>query len=380
MNARALAEALSRLLASPAPGGFVERLVALAVDDTLDQPIGRLVDAELLAQQVVAALSGPGPARVVADHLEPGAALERARVTESGETLAAWVPTSVAVEAAGRLERPSGLPAGWWEGVVDPADVRDLLAGALADTIEDVLGRIGLGGAAGGGAGAGLLGTLARGARAVRDTGSGILGAALGGSFQEGLRRQVRQLAAQSANALKERFRERARTPEGRATVGRIRDRALARLLELRVSDLHAAGDDPGVATLGRWATETLAHNLARPEVRDAIRAQLRAGLERVGERSARSLLDEAGLLPGLRDAVVRTGAERAAAFVATAGFREWLAGALSEALPQESPAGGAVPGAAEGAAPEAAGDASPAPRPARTTRRKTSGGEKGDA
>jgi hypothetical protein len=343
MDERALAEAFARLLSDPGPGGLVERLVALAVDDAFDRPVGTLADPEQLADLLLAALSGPGPARLVAEHLGATVARERDRVAGSGETLAEWAPAAVVAEAAERFERPSGLPAGWWDGVVEPADVRELLSGALADTIEDVLSRVGLGGAAAG-TGAGLLGTLARGAKAVRDTGSGLFGAAFGGAVQDGIRRQVRALAAQSATALKERFRERLRTPEGKVIVARIRDRAVRRLLELRVFDLHVAADDPGVDALGRWATVTLAHNLTRPAVQEAIRAQVRATFARVAERSARALLDELGLLPAARDALVARGGAWAAGVAGSEAFRAWLAEALVAAAAPAAPAPVAAP------------------------------------
>ena len=340
MKGSQLADALRRVLTDAAPDAPAARLVGLVVDTVLAQPLASLVDADVLTDQLLAALSGPGPASVTADHLEPAFALERARAAASGETLGDAVPASVVAHVGARAGRPVRVPAGAFDGVVEPADVRELLAAALADTIEDVLGRIGFSAAgAGGGPGSGLLGTLARGARAMRDTGTGILGA-FGGALQEGVQRQVRALAAQSASALKDRFRDRLRSAEGRVVQDRIRDRLLERILGLRVSDLYAMTDDPGVTEGARWSLEVLSHNLARPEVRDAVRVQIRAALDRVGAREARTFLEDAGLLPALRDAVVAQGTKQAAVLVATDAFGEWLGDLVARAEAAAPPSG----------------------------------------
>ena len=328
MDAKELAGALADLLANEAAGGLAARGVGAAIDWLLERPVAELLDPDVVAEQALAALTGPGLETLAGSHLEEIVAQERARVEESGETLAAWVPGEILAAVDERLGRPAGLPAGWFDDAVDPNDVRALLTGAISDTLDYALDHLPFAKGAGG-----LFGSFARGATAA---GGGLLGA-LGAGLQNGLRKHVRDLSGQSAAVFRERMGARLATKEGKETFARIRHQIVSRLLELPVAAVYAAADDPGAAVLGRWAYRTLDHNLARPEIRAAIADQLRAALGREADTPLRELLDTAGLLPGLRDALVTRGAALAAKFAASDALRGWLDDALAAALGEDA-------------------------------------------
>ena len=112
----------------------------------------------------------------------------------------------------------------------------------------------------------------------------------------------------------------------------------IARALELPVAALYECSDDPGVEVIESWATRTLAHNVGREAIRDAICTQIHAGWEREKETTANELFAAAQVLPELRDVLVKRGTTLAARFAATDPFRAWLTDALTEAMPAPMP------------------------------------------
>ena len=151
--------------------------------------------------------------------------------------------------------------------------------------------------------------------------------------MQDGVKRQAREFAQQSADRLKEGVLERLRAVESNQAVMSMRHRALACTLELSLDEFYGLADDPGWPVLLEWAEATLVHNLQREEVQEAIRGQVRSAFERLEEDTLGDWLSEYGTL----EITVEQGTEAMAAIIgglaATEDFEHWLGDLLSEAL-----------------------------------------------
>ncbi len=252
-------------------------------------------------------------------HLESAWESERRRVAESGETARVALPEEAVEALVGRLGRPSGLPPELGEGLLDASTVREILAVALADTLDEIISRLPLSGGRGG-----LFGSLARGGGAG---GKGLLG-----MLGSGLREQVRSMAGPAAQVFKERVAARLKTPEGRQALERLRRRAVDRVLDAPLSDLYAALDDPGTVRLGELGIAILRHNLLREEVNDAIGEQWELLVAGEGERSLGELLEEIGLCERFEGLLVPWVAARVRFLAESVEFKEWLAALLADA------------------------------------------------
>lgn len=314
MDAPTLAAALAARMARPAEA---EALAGIAIDELLAAPLAEVVDATELSAAILELLGGAG--RSLALHAEPVVAAETARAAQSGETLEAWVPDEVRACAVERLGRPWDLPAGWTDGIVEPAFVRAILADALADLLEEFVGSLPLAGAAGS-----LIGSITR--RAGRMDGRKVPFAA-----------QARDFGRAQADRLRDRILERLMAPENARELRATIDRGAAAVLGLPTARALGLLDDPGVPVASGWVRDVLAHNVARPEVREAVRAQIAAVIEReIAEaKTIAGLLEASGgtaTIAAARAALAR----RIASVAATPAFAAWLEALCRSAM--ESP------------------------------------------
>jgi hypothetical protein len=316
--------ALTERLAAEEDGGPAERLVRALVAEALTEPLESLVSplplAELGVQLARAMIAPDDPGRaVVVQHIVAAWECEQQRAVVTGETARPAVPPDFLVRALALRPDLQRLPKGIGDGIVDPADVRAILGLALADTLDEMLGRLPL--AAGG---RGLLGSFARGA----SKGAGGLLGMLG----TGLREQIRGMAGPAAQIFKERLAHRVRTPEGQKALAETIRRALDRVLDTPLAELYAVAEPTLVASAVVLALDVLSHNLARPSVAAAVAVQWEQLVARLAAVPMGDLLDHLGVRERVVASVVEWGASRIRAFARTAAFHEWLESWLAPA------------------------------------------------
>ncbi len=330
MEPKALTGTLSDLLAIEGPRSHAARLVEGVVDEFLALPMGDLVDRDTLGEYLIAALQSEGPTLNLERHWDAMVQAERERAHTSGEALREAVPEEVIAGIEERLSRPMGLPVGFGKEVVDPVFVRELIAASLTETLEAFLTRLPFGGGKGGNGG--VLGSLARkGAGRIKSATSTL--SSIGAGVQEGLKRQAKEFAQQSADRLKEGVVDRFKGEESREALKRMRQRALAAVVDLPMSDVHALADDPGWVTLRQWTQTLLAHNMARPEVQDAIRAQVALAVDRIKDQTLADWLHEYSIYEPVRKELTLAGVTVVNRMVTTPRFQGWLVELLSDAL-----------------------------------------------
>ena len=307
-------------LLEPGTNSSASRLVELGVAWWLAQPLGQLVEPSWLARTCVSTLMADnGLNKFFERHLHIAYIAERKRADESQETLADAMPQKVVDAIAARMGRRTGLPAGFGTNIVDPVLVRELIATSLAESLEAFLARLPFGGGNGG-----LLGNIARkGASRIKSAGSVL--SQVGSGVQANVRRQAQEFASQSADKIKEGFVSRLMAPDNQPQLDAMRRRLVDAVLGLPLSDAYALADDPGQEVLWDWLAEVIAHNMNRPEIRDALEQQITEGLGRDSDRSVGSLLDEFGLLESVHEFTKTQGVRHLQGLVATESFRGWL-------------------------------------------------------
>ncbi len=326
-----LVERLIQSLSEAGSDDFSAQLVTLVVDDLLELRVGDLVEPGAVADQLITALGSPGLNLMGERHLIPLVDHERGRVSASAETLRGMVPKAVVTGIEERMRRPTNLPDGFGTDIVDPAFVRQLIAASLGETLEAFLAKLPFGGGAKDGEGS-LLGTIARkGASRFKSAGTAL--SSIGSGVQEGLKRQAKEFAQQSADRLKQGVVERFNSPENKAALQQMRRRALDSVLNTQLSDLYALVDDPGTERLLEWGNLTLQHNLDRPEVQQAIREQIELAFVREQERSAKAMLEEFDVYGMIRTHLIAIASTRAREFVQTKAFETWLSQLVSKAI-----------------------------------------------
>ena len=330
MNIDALSTRLTELLAQSGEDTASWQLLTLVVDDLLGTPAKELLDPELLADHLLIALRSEGPKLNGDRHLETALQQERNRVTQSGEILGVAVPEEVVAGIEARLGRPTDFPKGFGKDVVDPAFIRQLIAGSLTETLEAFLSKLPFGG--GGKVGDnGFLGAIARkGASRLKSASSAL--SAIGSGMQDGLKRQAKEFAQQSADILKQGVIDRFNSAENKIVLKQMRRRAVDAVLRLQFSDIHAFADDPGIETLREWGDLILQHNLKRPEIEEALREQVKLALAREEDRTIKQWLEEHGVYESVRNELIRVAAGRANQLAQTDTFESWLKTLLKEA------------------------------------------------
>ncbi len=253
------------------------------------------------------------------------------RASKSSVTLGEWLPPGAADKLRARLGRPAHIPRAWIDEVVANERVRDavraMLSEALNGFVQKAAATLGDKGGGGGGAG-GLRGAIGWGARAA-----GSMLGGLGEEIQARLQDRVKDFIDGAVANAQSRIAERLRSEDTARELGRRRLRAFEKLLKTTEAEAVKGASKTPWAELDETSPHFVGHNLARAEVREALRAELEAALAELSNETLGSLLDEAGLrelvrealhhhaLPGLRDLVRAPGFE--AWWARAAGPRE---------------------------------------------------------
>ena len=336
MSKHPLSKAIIEQLKNPDADGPAGHLVDLAYDHLTALKVGELLDFNALADDILQAIAGEGPGILLERHAEPFLNFERERVKETGETLGAAVPESVVTGIQERMNRRVTMPKGFGRDIVDPAFVRDLVTGSLAETLENFLTKLPIfggneGKASAGGSSGGLLGSIARkGAKRLQDAGSALSG--IGAGLQESLKGQARDFAAQSADRLKQGIVDGFNSKESRGALKAMRKRALDAVLNLKQADIHTMLDDPDLETQIQWAKDFLSHNLARQEIYDALKEQIVAALERDKDRTLEDIIKDAGLEEIAKQRLRDHFLPQINEFAGSKPFKKWLNNLLNEA------------------------------------------------
>jgi len=282
------------------------RLVGVAFDFLMTQPVSRFVTPAQVLEHLEAALQPAHVRRVVTEHLPAALQRDRERALSRGDRLADYL-TEEAAALFGRLAaEPVLLKPELLEGLVRQDAVRHL----VRVMVEETLGRFV---------------QMLKPSVANGSTGKGFF-ARLGAQMETQLSKAASGFVASSLDFLLGRLAHVLATPETAERLGRLRAEGLDAALNLRTTtlwDLTRGLDTEEVLAVVPGLVE---HNLARPEVRMLILAEAAAALDVEGTHTLGALLEPAAVA-AWRARCVEVAGILVAELVVTAPFDQWLAG-----------------------------------------------------
>jgi len=279
--------------------------VKLLVGFVLDRRLDALVDPGETTAILVDALTEPNARRLLDGHLMPAWRRHRARAGAADERVGDAVPEEVANEVDVLLRGLRSPPAEWAREAIPPEPLRKLLSPVLQTTLVSFARKLPVLGLAGGedsvlgGLAGRLRKTVERKAEQIADAGKGVMGG-LGAEIEGKLQRTAAEFSQRAVGELRDALRVRLTSEEGQELVARIREHALARLLEAPVAQMMDDADALDHARFAELGPLLVAHNAERNLVRGAIAEEVAAYLAVEGARTLREMLDEAELLPAV--------------------------------------------------------------------------------
>ncbi len=239
------------------------------------------------------------------------------RAARSKEKLGVWLPDEVRDQIGMMLGAPVRIPRRAIDNAVASEQVRDGVKNTLQETLTSFLKGTS-GGAVGGlGAAVGL------GAKAFGSMTKGLFGG-IGEGIQQQLQDRVRDFVDASVTTVQKRIADRIASEEVARTLGQRRRKAFLGLLDKTEEDAAKTVMRAPHDQIDAMVPRIVAHNLARPAVREAIEAETRAALEELSKQTIGELLDLTGLRAIARESLHAHGLPLARSMVATPGFDAW--------------------------------------------------------
>jgi hypothetical protein len=283
------------------------KLIDLSFDFVCSRRVGELVDPERVLAGVDALAT---EARAEAYHRRITVPM-RQRLVERAKAstvqLGAWLPEPARDRIAELLGRPEPIPQKWIDQAVASEAVRDQIRDSLRDSISSFIknagASLGGGGGGGGGAGGALMGAFGLGARAFGAAGKAVLGG-FGEELQKQLQDKVKDFVDGAVGGVQDRIAKKLADPKTAEEIGKRRRKGFLKTLERTESDAAKLFSRAPHAEIDALTPSIVAHNLARAEIRDVIRAEVVAVVAELSTQTIGELLDEAGLRELVRQAL----------------------------------------------------------------------------
>lgn len=335
-----LERALARLRAPESAA--LDGLVDLLIDAALARPIAAALDPERAVALAVSVVEAERVERALATLVRPAWDRQRALLTARGDRVGDWLPEggrALLDEVLAGAKLPRGE---WARGLVDSADVRELIRPVLQDTLLAFARKLPLVGTASEAEGparaAGKLFGMAReladkaGERAgkLADLGRGVLGG-IGGEMEKRIHTAARDFSHGAFEPLEASFVARLRSDEGQAILTRMRARAIDRLLAAGAADVLADLDTLPREALDRLVARAIAFGAARPELAEMLRAEVAAFVKAHEGRTVGEVLEAWSLRAIAVTELRRELRAIAGATAAGPGAEAWLRALLAE-------------------------------------------------
>lgn len=305
---------------------LLTELIDLTFDHACARPFGELVDVTKALPMLDALTEPERAARWQKRLLHPARARLIERASKSAVLVGAWLPTDVAERMRNRLGTPRPIPKKWIDEAVGNERVREavrsMLSEALTSFVQKASSTLTDNKAAGSG---GLRGALGWGAKAA-----GAVIGGIGEEVQQRLQDRVRDYVDIAVGTVQTRIAERLRSEETARSIGRRRLALYEKALKTPESEAARTLEKTPWSELDADGPRVVAHNIARTEVREAIRAELDAALQELGNDTLGALLDDLGLRALVREAVHHAALPGLRALVQTDGFDAWWAKATA--------------------------------------------------
>lgn len=292
----------------PALTRFLDAAFAFACQ----RRVNEFVDVERLLAAIDRAAEPSRVAMLVARFGAPARARLLERLKASSLPLGAWLPDPVRDALLALLGQPAPIPRALVDKVVADEHVRDSARAMLQEALSSFIHKafsVTPGGR-------GLKGMIGLGARAA----GGLFGG-IGGEIQRHLEERVREFVDGGVTMLQQRVAQRLTSDDTARLLGKRRRAIFRDLLSQPESEIARLVRKTPWDALEAMVPALVAHNLARAELRAALRAEIAAVVDELSQRTVGELLDELGLRAQLAEAVRVHGLPLARAFVDSPEF-----------------------------------------------------------
>jgi hypothetical protein len=307
--------AIQKLLKGLGDAEAAGALVGAGFDFALAQPVRTYVDPERLLGHLDRALDERVVEAYLRDHVRPFFDREAERAVARDDRVGDWLTAEAQAELRALAAKPVEFDRRFLEGLVKQDSVRHMLRSVIEETLDRFVQSVkqGLSTVSGGrlGGGKGLLG--------------GITGG-ITGQFEQLLQRAVGSFVGGSMNLMLERLVAILSSPETARQLGRSKLQAYDAAVKTPTRKVAKSALKAPLDDLLETVPGLIAHNLARPEVRVGIVAEVEAFLAIEGERPVGDLLADEDAVAALRGEVVEVAGPLLSAFAEDPGFLAWLA------------------------------------------------------
>jgi hypothetical protein len=310
-------------------------LVALAFDAIAAQKLGDTVDRALLVEGIFQGLSASTADTIAERHVLP--ALERVAGAFTGKD--DRLRDLIGVEAADKIvaivHNGKGPRFGWLKSVVDPDDIRQLIAPVIQNLLFAFTAKLPIPGIGGGGGSTGsgdkkprgmggLVGAIgkqvSRSMGDLADVGRNVMGGV------------VKDFSQNATSEFRVGLRDRVKTPEGQKIVERIRERVVTNVLKAKAD---AVVEDfmhlprPEIARVVALSLENLR---SHETFRAILESEVHAVFDELEKHTIGELLGEIGVLEATRKQVLTAFDPVLQKVVAGDAFVAWLDKLLADA------------------------------------------------
>jgi hypothetical protein len=310
-------------------------LLAHGFDALSAQPLSAILGAPELAGLIVQGMAHDHVERITERHVLPAVTRVQERLASAPEKVGDLLPADAEAALRALVISGKGPRFGWLKGAVDPNDLQRLITPIVQQVLTSFVTKLpipGLSGSSGGSAGdagdtarvasGGLSGFVGKiGKQVTKQVSKGA--SQLAGGL--GLQQLVRDFSQSAAVEVRVAIVDRLRSDEGREIVRRIRGRVLDRVLAAPTNEvvddfLHVSPQE-----VGRIANGAVSHVRDLPFFRDILAGEIQAVLTELGARSLRGLLEEMGLLDGVRKLAIGAVEPGLVDLVRSEAFGDWL-------------------------------------------------------
>jgi len=274
--------------------------------------VAEFVDVDRLLAAVDVAAEPSRVARLIARFGAPARARVLDRLRASSLPLGVWLPDPVRDALAALLAKPAPIPRALVDKVVADEHVRDSARAMLQEALSSFIHKA----FAVTPGGRGLRGMIGLGARAA----GGLFGG-IGEEIQRQLEERVRDFVDGGVQLLQQRVAQKLTSEDTARLLGKRRRAAFLELGKQPESQLARFTRRVPWDVLEAMVPAVIAHNLARAEVRTALREEVAAVVGELSAQTIGELLDDLGLRAAAAEAVRAHGLPLARAFLASPEF-----------------------------------------------------------
>lgn len=324
-----------------------ERLISIALDHVLSQPISRMANPDEVTDIIVATTTHDNASRAIELQVKPAWDRYKARWKETNESLGEWIDE----DGRARIENivvNARLPKGEWaKNAVDPSLVKELLSPILQDTLLSFAKKLPIPGLGGGdessasssgssrssglgGFGKRLLNDVGKRASKLADAGKGVLGG-LGAEVERQMQKTAKEFADSAQSEMHGALMRRLRSDEGKKIVAEIRKQVLDCVLRTPLTEIDEDNARLPWDDIFGVAPAIVQHVGTLEAFRALVTAEVHAIMEIEGHRTVREFLEETQSIDHVLKPLMAKVDELATDFFAGEPFGSWLDDLLAE-------------------------------------------------